>query len=196
MAFVDDSNISITTVPDGAVLVFLPSDDQQLPEQLVFEEGMTVAPFSTSIKRSKDEITFAAAVDGYEARVVKFHPDVANLSMRVPLLRTSAVNTTSVSVYDISDPENIAEIQMSDDFMFEFRSIASEYYHNLKKCIKGHPRVITMTLNSENQLEVVSPENSDSCVAPMLEDIAARRKAGALPDLDDIADVSIFLVIL
>ena len=193
--FINQSNLTITTIPEITGLTFVSAGgDLQAPLQ--FEEGFTLSPFNATL--NKDDVTWialAVTAENYVERTVAFQANTKDINLRIPLLPTGAVNTTSFAMFDTSE-EVPAELEVSENLSIEFRAIAYEHYSALKACASTLPNhTLQFVMNSDQKL-ILDPKQSniEECgINEVLQDIDQRREQGALPELNGMDEIQINL---
>ncbi len=193
VAFVDDVSFSVKAVPENASIIFA-AVSGDLPKELTSDTGIT-APFETTLKR--DDRWFAAVLMApeYEQRTITFQLNVANTSLRVPMLREGAADISLAWL----DNEDFSVVEVSEDLTIELKSLLQEHRTELKNCLKqANSEAFSIIINNQNQLEVPPGlgEALEACITPSISAIQEKATAtGGLPGLADLDNVRIGIAI-
>ena len=218
--FIDNVKLNIATIPEDAFLVFAPAEGE-LPPQLTFEDGVVAAPFATELKLDTRWFALVVAAAGYESRTLTFRPDRESIDMRVPLLPENASAALQIRWLSPADdieekpadaPADAAPadgkaaqakpavafgdpVEVSEDLDIEMKALAFGHVDTLNTCLKkqSKPHHLLLALH-DNQIVIADPaldEAMRTCVAPVVDDLNSRRDKGALPELSEMANLYI-----
>ena len=192
LKFVDDVELNIQSVPEGAFLVFTANEGGRLPEGVVDGEAVQ-APLVAKMKRDTNAISVFLAEDGYEVRSITILPTAAKMNLRVPLLPEGAGDIAVIWVDDTEGSEN-AEIEMTEDTDIEMKALIYSSQAELKKCMQTmNSETLMLLLDSQSRVTV--PDGTNECMMPFVEKIQEARTNGALPELSDLIDVRVVIAI-
>lgn len=178
LAFQDRVKLSITTVPADASVIFV-AGDGELPKPLVSDTGLMPAPFNAEIQRDDRSFGVAVTAPDYELRALSFVPNVANVSLRIPLLKTGAQDI-QIAVFDVSESTPEAVV-VNEDTLIEMKSMLQNQRDALNACLDTLKTKSFSMIIKDSALTAQPGE----CLAPIVQSLQDARQTGALPELSD-----------
>ena len=95
----------------------------------------------------------------------------------------------------VVDDTVIENAAVSDDLDIEMKAVVMGHIPAITACLKKQPRPRHLLLSlQDDQLSIADPtlnDNMRNCLTPIVDDIAAKHKDGALPELSDFACLNI-----
>lgn len=178
LVFRDRVKLSITTVPADASVIFV-AGDGELPKPLVSDTGLMPAPFNAEIQRDDRSFGVAVTAPDYELRALSFVPNVANVTMRIPLLKTGAQDIR-IEVFDISESTPEAVV-VNEDTLIEMKSMLQNQREALNACLD------TLKTKSFSMMikDAALTAQPGECLTPIVQSLQDARQTGALPELSD-----------
>lgn len=134
LSFNKHTQISITTEPDGAWLVFA-SSEGELPKALQAEDLLEKSPFVTSMER--DERWFAIVVSAvdYVSRTVIFQPIYEHFERHIELLPEAYEDIELKLYFEASEGEIERELELSDDFEVALKTAFGKEREAIHACL-------------------------------------------------------------